>query len=143
MVAHDDYARSHAKAGSRKRRLGPVLAYSGVVFLCAVAGSTFARATEDGRGTARGFRCAVIAEARGGASVISGRIFSDREISGRYRLAAVRQGAGSSSSTQSGDFRATPESPAVVGTIVLGGSGTTRVELTAHTDDEVVSCVLE
>lgn len=88
-------------------------------------------------------RCVVIAESSGPALIIRGRIVTDREIAGRYTLTASRTGGGTSKATQSGDFRATPDSPAWVGNIMLGGSGKTSATLTVSAGDQTTSCRLE
>ncbi len=126
------------RTGSGSRRLDPVLACLSTSFLTAAlclpaCGGEVSPLIE----------CTVAVEANGSTTVVHGRIFAKREVAGRYKLAASRAATGTSYVTQSGDFRATPESPATVGTIGSGGSGVVTATLTASVSDQTVSCRVE
>lgn len=126
------------RTGSGSRRLDPVLSCLLTSFLIATL-HVPACAGEPSPLIA----CVVAAEANGSTTVIHGRIFAKREVAGRYKLAASRTATGTSNVTQSGDFRATPENPATVGTIALGGPGDLTATLTASVSDQTVSCQVE
>lgn len=129
------------ETGPGTQRLGPVLiCLSASVLSAAVDGPAGAEAAG---ATSPAIHCVVVAEVNGSTLVFQGRIFGDRALAGRYSLAASRRGSGTPNVVQSGDFRATMESPATVGTIALGGPGETRATLTVSVGDETVSCDLE
>lgn len=68
-------------------------------------------------------RCEIsISDARG-ATTIEGRVNADRPVHGTYTLAiSSRSAGGQSMINQSGDFTATPATPATLGQTTLGGS---------------------
>ena len=68
-------------------------------------------------------RCEIsITDARG-ATTIEGRVNADRPVSGTYHLAiSSRSSGGQAMINQSGDFSATPATPATLGQTTLGGS---------------------
>ena len=74
---------------------------------------------------------------------LHGRIFARTPASGRYQFRATKSGNGNLSNvSQSGEFRAGPDAPAVAGTLKLGGPGETDATLDVFWDGRRVTCRL-
>lgn len=87
-------------------------------------------------------RCEVsITEARG-ATTIEGRVSAAQAVSGSYRLAILGRGAGGRTGiSQSGDFSALPDAPAVLGrTTLSGGRAQFTAELDLRVNGEALRC---
>lgn len=68
-------------------------------------------------------RCEISISDVRGATTIEGRVNADRPVSGTYHLAiSSRSSGGQAMINQSGDFSATPATPATLGQTTLGGS---------------------
>ncbi|WP_011580265.1 MULTISPECIES: curli-like amyloid fiber formation chaperone CsgH [Chelativorans] len=97
-----------------------------------------------GSGTAQSgpLRCEVQTTARGGMTTLEGVVHSERAVSGSYtfRVESVG-GAGSSNIRQGGDFSAAPGTPAKLGQVTLGGSGSVyEATLEIETPDGRLTC---
>lgn len=93
-------------------------------------------------GAAPPIRCELILDEARGATTIEGRVTADRPVNGSYRLtiSSISNG-GRSVINQSGDFRAAPGAPAILGQTTLGGSRAQyRADLELSVPGERLSC---
>ena len=66
---------------------------------------------------------------------------SKSTLSGSYELSVTtRSAGGASTATQAGEFSLAPGKPAILGSVVLGGSGTVSADLTLTWVGGSVSC---
>ena len=90
-----------------------------------------------------GVRCEIQAVTERGMVTLHGLIFARTPAAGRYQLRATKSGNGNLSNvSQSGEFRAGPDAPAVAGTLKLGGPGETDATLEVFWDGRSVTCRL-
>jgi hypothetical protein len=114
------------------------------VFVFAAVLAPFMATTGGARALTSGaVRCEIQALTNGAMVTLHGRIFAREPVSGRFLFRAAKSGSDALSSvSQSGEFRAGPDAPAVVGSLKLGGSGETEAALEVFWDGRNISCRL-
>jgi hypothetical protein len=87
-------------------------------------------------------RCELILDETRGNTTIEGRVSTDRPVHGSYRLSITSSSSGGRAMiNQSGDFTASPGSPAVLGQTTLGGTRAQyRADLEVSLPGERLTC---
>lgn len=87
-------------------------------------------------------RCEISLERVQGGTMIEGRVTSDTTVNGSYTMAITsRSSGGSTTIRQSGDFQATPGSPAILSeTRMMGAPGNHNVDLDVRVGGRALSC---
>ncbi|PVH29321.1 curli-like amyloid fiber formation chaperone CsgH [Pararhodobacter oceanensis] len=87
-------------------------------------------------------RCEISLERVQGGTMIEGRVTSDTTINGSYTMAITsRSSGGSTTIRQSGDFQATPGTPAILSeTRMMGAPGNHDVDLDVRVSGRALSC---
>ena len=87
-------------------------------------------------------RCEIRAEPNGRGVVLEGLVFADAPLKGTYRFRISQRGAGGSSQiNQGGEFEATPNEPASLGTVSIGsGPNSFSATLTVTWEGGVIDC---
>ncbi len=102
-------------------------------------------ATADGQPSASNdgpLRCEIVASAANGMTALEGVLHTDAAISGSYRFRVVSSGGGNSSNiSQGGEFSASPNERATLGTVMLGNSGGSyKATLEVIANGKTVAC---
>jgi hypothetical protein len=105
---------------SKRFALGAATLFVGAGIAAATAGSTQA-----GSGSSDGpVRCEIAASASGGMVTLAGFVHSSKALAGDYTFSVKSAGrSGGADIQQGGDFEADPGEPALLGQVMLGGSG--------------------
>ncbi|RIA55961.1 curli-like amyloid fiber formation chaperone CsgH [Dichotomicrobium thermohalophilum] len=87
-------------------------------------------------------RCEIEVTPRSYGVELRGVVFSEEKVSGRYELTIEQEGmSGQSHINQAGGFAAYPGSPAQLGMVSLGGTGTAyTAKLKVHAGGETFVC---
>lgn len=88
------------------------------------------------------YRCEVVATASGGMTTLEGVVHAEKAVSGSYTFRVESGGSsGRSNIKQGGDFSAAPGTPAQLGQVTLGGSGSVfDATLEVDTPDGRLTC---
>jgi hypothetical protein len=114
---------------------GAALAAIGFAAGAGQAGST------GGAATSGPVRCEIEATTAGGMTTLKGVVHADHAVSGTYSFLVTGSGGGGSSNIQQGGmFAASPDGPAALGEVMLGGGSAydARLEITA--DGTTLEC---
>jgi hypothetical protein len=107
-----------------------------IIVLGALAAGT------DGKAADGPLACEITASGSADQVTVEGVVHSKVELSGRYELkVAGKNSAGRSNSIQGGSFRASPDAPATIGRVTVGGEGTTfDISLTVTANGLTAGC---
>jgi hypothetical protein len=96
----------------------------------------------DGKAAGGPLACEITASGSADQITIEGVVHAEVELSGHYELkVAGKNSAGRSNTIQGGSFRASPEAPATIGRVTVGGEGTTfDVSLTVTANGMTAGC---
>ena len=132
------------KRHQKSRRLPALVLGGAVIGLAAAAcGIPASEAgTASSSRSAGPVRCEISITDSRGATTIEGRVSADRPVSGTYRLAiSSRSSGGQAMINQSGDFTASPATPATLGQTSLGGPrGQYAADLEVSVNGERLRC---
>lgn len=126
-------------AAGKRRGLQPAPLALGLGLMAAALQSGGAKVSAE---TAGGpVRCEIRVTSLGGGVELQGVVFADAAINGAYALQVSSSGNGRSNVNQAGRFSASPDGPAKLGSVRLGGdSSTYRATLKVTWNGEEIEC---
>lgn len=129
-----------ALSAARRRRTTLPAALAALAL--AAVGTAGAHATGQSAAPAEPVVCEIAVTELRGAVSFEARVVAEQATAGTYRLAISRAGSGNRAMIQqSGDFRAGPGRPAILGSATLGGDPAAyRAELEVRADGRRLSC---
>ena len=123
--------------GTHGRRIVTLALGLGVMILAAQGGENGMNAQAGGP-----VHCEIQVKPLGGGIELQGIVFASTPVQGAYELQVSKSGGGGSSNiNQGGDFDASPNAPARLGVVTLGGDkGTYRARLKVMWNGKTIQC---